>query len=318
MKNRTVRGITALTLGAALLLSGCGSSDNSDTPSPTPSSSDTALAEPTEADIAALEAVTVEGEVGTKPTLTIPTPFTTTTDVTRVTTEGTGEEIVDGNLVGLQLVMYTGSDGAEMQSTWDNTEFEAELNGSDLPAALSEAIIGQKAGMRVLYAQPQTGADGTAETIVFAVDVLSTREVPTRAEGEAVAPAEGLPTVTLDESGKPSLTIPEGYAAPTELVTQTLIKGTGPVVEAGQTIQVQYAGFKLSDGTQFEASWDSQPFFTSIGTGQVIAGWDQGLVGQTVGSQVLLVVPKSLAYEGSGNELADEDLVFVVDILRLT
>ena len=314
MKNRTVRGITALTLGAALLLSACGSSD--DAAKPSPSASDTTLTEPTAADIAALEGVTVEGEPGTEPTLTIPAPFSTSTDVTRVVSEGTGEEIKDGSLVGIQLVMHTGSDGALVQSTWEGPAFEAELNGADLPAALATALVGQKAGGRVLYAQPQTSTEGASDTIVFAVDVLSTREVPTRAEGEAVAPAEGLPTVTLDESGAPSLEIPENYAAPTELVAQTLIKGTGPVVQAGQTIQVQYAGWKLSDGSQFESSWESSPFTTAIGTGSVIAGWDQGLVGQTVGSQVLLVIPKALAYEGQGNELADEDLVFVVDILR--
>ena len=91
-------------------------------------------------------------------------------------------------------------------------------------------------------------------------------EVPTRAEGEAVTPTEGLPTVTLAESGQPSLDIPEGYTAPAELVAQTLIKGTGPVVESGQTIQVHYSGWKISDGTQFESSWESTPYTTAIST----------------------------------------------------
>ncbi|WP_066464887.1 FKBP-type peptidyl-prolyl cis-trans isomerase [Sanguibacter suarezii] len=316
MKNRTVRGITALALGAALLLSACGSSDDAESPSP--SASESTVAEPTAADIAALEGVTVEGEPGTEPTLTIPTPLTTSTDVTRVTSEGTGDEITEGSLVGLQLVMYTGSDGAKLQSTWESEPFEAQLSGADLPPALEEAVVGQKVGTRILYAQPQTTADGASDTIVFAVDLLSTREAPTRAQGEAVTPAEGLPTVTLDDSGVPSLDIPEGYTAPSELVVQTLIKGDGPVVEAGQAIQVQYAGWKLSDGSQFESSWESAPFTTVIGSGAVIAGWDQGLVGQTVGSQVLLVIPKALAYGGTASELADEDLVFVVDILRVT
>ena len=314
MKNRTTRAITALTLGAALLLSGCGSSDDAESPSA--SASQTTLAEPTAEDIAALDGVSVEGDPGTEPTLTIPTPLSTSTDVTRVVSEGTGEEITEGSLVGLQLVMYTGSDGAMLQSTWADAPFEAELNGTDLPAALNEAVIGQKVGTRILFAQPQTNAEDESDTIVFAVDLLSTREVPTRAEGESVTPPAGLPTVTLDESGQPSLSIPEGYTAPSELVAQTLIKGDGPVVEAGQVIQVQYSGWKLSDGSQFESSWESTPFTTVIGAGQVIAGWDQGLVGQTVGSQVLLVIPKALAYEGASNDLADEDLVFVVDILR--
>ena len=320
MKNRTVRGIAALTLGAALLLSACGTSDET-TPSPSDSAT-VAAAEPTAADIAALEAVTVAGDPGAKPTLTIAAPFTTSAEVTRVASEGTGDEILEGNLVGLQLVAYTGSDGAEVQSSWDVPAFEVALDGTELPPALTEALAGQKVGVRVLYAQPQAPVEGAteaaAESVIYAVDVTSTRPVPTRAEGEAVTPPAGLPTVTLDESGAPTVTIPDGYPAPTELVVQPLITGTGPVVEAGQTVEFHYAGYKLSDGTKFEASWDSAtPFTSAIGTGAVIAGWDQGLVGQTVGSQVLLVIPKALAYEGSANDLATADLVFVVDILRV-
>ncbi|SDD52846.1 peptidylprolyl isomerase [Sanguibacter gelidistatuariae] len=317
MKNRTVRGITALTLGAALLLSACGNSD--DTATPTPSASESTAPAPTAADIAALDAVVVAGDPGTKPTLTIAAPFTTSTEVSRLASEGTGDEILEGNLVGLQLVAYTGSDGVEMQSSWEDPVFEAALDGTDLPVALTEALVGQKVGARVLFAQPQTNqTDGTTQTVVFAVDALSTRPVPTRAEGEAVTPPADLPTVTLDDTGKPSISIPEGYVAPTELVAQPLIKGTGAVVESGQSIQVQYTGWKLSDGTEFDSSWEGTPLVTLIGTGKVIAGWDQGLVGQTVGSQVLLVIPKALAYgtEGSTSDLATEDLVFVVDILR--
>ena len=319
MNNRTVRAMTALALGAALLLSACGSADpTEETPSPT--ASETASAEPTAADIAALEGVVVDGQPGLEPTLTISAPLLTSAEVTRVASEGTGVEIAEGNLVSVQLVIYTGSDGVQVQSTWDSPAFEAELNGKDLPPALTEALIGQKAGVRVLYAEPQPAAgeaaDEASETTVFAVDVLSTRPVPTRAEGEAVTVPEGLPTVTLDETGKPSITIPQDYTAPTELVVQPLIKGSGRAIEAGDTIHFQYSGWKLSDGTEYDSSWDGAPNVTTIGAGKVIAGWDQGLVGQTIGSQVLLVVPKSLAYEGTTSDLADEDLVFVVDLLR--
>ncbi|MEK8228164.1 FKBP-type peptidyl-prolyl cis-trans isomerase [Oerskovia sp. M15] len=83
---------------------------------------------------------------------------------------------------------------------------------------------------------------------------------------------------------------------------------------ADQTIIAHYAGYKL-DGEQFEASWDAGTPATFPLTG-VIAGWTQGLAGQTVGSQVLLVIPPSLGYGASeGHELQNETLVFVVDIL---
>ena len=307
-----MRGITALTLGAALLLSGCGSSEEeSATPSASASTESPANPVATEADIAALAAVQLVGDPGTEPTLEFTAPFTTTAPVARVVTEGTGDEIASGAQVSLNIVSYDGATGEMATSTWEATPQSVIVGDAQIISALSDALTGQKVGAQLVVANPSADS-----TLLMAVEVMSTRIIPTRAEGEAVAPVEGLPTVTLDETGRPTVSIPEDYAAPTELVAQTLIKGTGPVVEAGQTIQAHYAGWKLSDGTLFEASWDTgTPISTAIGTGAVIPGWDQGLVGQTVGSQVLLVIPKSLAYEGSGNDLADEDLVFVVDIL---
>ena len=104
------------------------------------------------------------------------------------------------------------------------------------------------------------------------------------------------------------------------LVSQALIKGTGPVVAAGQTITVHYTGVIWGSGKQFDSSWDrGSPVNFVIGKSQVIPGWDEGLVGQTVGSQVLLVVPPDKGYGTAGQSSAGisgtDTLVFVVDIL---
>ena len=77
-----------------------------------------------------------------------------------------------------------------------------------------------------------------------------------KATGDAVAPVDGQPTVTLAADGKPTITIPSGVPAPTSLVVQPLIKGTGPVVTAGQTISVHYTGVIYDGGKQFDSSWD--------------------------------------------------------------
>ncbi len=92
------------------------------------------------------------------------------------------------------------------------------------------------------------------------------------------------------------------------------------MVEAGQTITVHYTGVIWASGKKFDSSWDrKQPIDFGIGTGDVIAGWDDGLVGQTVGSQVLLVVPPDQGYGSAGQPSAGitgtDTLVFVVDIL---
>jgi peptidylprolyl isomerase len=121
---------------------------------------------------------------------------------------------------------------------------------------------------------------------------------------------------------KPTLTIPAGEA-PAELVSETLKQGDGAVVKKGETLVANYLGqtWEPKDGKPniFDNSYDrKQPVGFPIGTGSVIKGWDQALVGKKVGSRMLLTIPAAQAYGESasdGNELAGKDLVFVVDIV---
>ncbi|MFC6023365.1 FKBP-type peptidyl-prolyl cis-trans isomerase [Plantactinospora solaniradicis] len=107
---------------------------------------------------------------------------------------------------------------------------------------------------------------------------------------------------------------------PSKLVVTPLIQGTGPAVQRGQTIAVNYVGVSFQTGKEFGASWDQgEPLQTQIGVGAVIPGWDQGLVGIKVGSRVQLDIPAELAY---GEKPADSSrpagpLRFVVDVLGI-
>jgi FKBP-type peptidyl-prolyl cis-trans isomerase len=75
-----------------------------------------------------------------------------------------------------------------------------------------------------------------------------------------------------------------------------LVVGTGPSPQPGQTVTVQYTG-TLADGTKFDSSYDhGQPFPFVIGRGQVIKGWDEGLMTMKVGGRRKLVIPPSLGY----------------------
>ncbi len=318
---------TALTLTAALVLAGC-SGGGEETPEPDATesaSADDAATEAPEAspeDVAALDAVVSEGDLGAAPTLTFDQPFAVSAPVARVDVEGTGDEISEEQTVTINYVAVSGDDGTVLGSTWESATPESlPLGDPTLVAALRDAIIGQNVGTRVLFAAPGGEATETSEAYpatLMAIEVTEARTVPTRAEGEAVEPPAGLPEVTLAEDGAPSIEIPEGTTEPDELIAQTLIEGSGPAVEARQSITVQYTGW-LWDGTEFDSSWtNGAPFTTTIGTGSVIPGWDEGLVGKTVGSQVLLVIPGDKGYgpEGSGDTIPpDATLVFVVDIL---
>jgi peptidylprolyl isomerase len=118
---------------------------------------------------------------------------------------------------------------------------------------------------------------------------------------------------------KPTVNVPKG-AAPTKLVTKDLVTGTGKVATKTSNVTVQYVGVLYKTGKQFDASWDNgQPFTTQLGQGQVIKGWDQGLVGMKPGGRRLLVIPPDLGYGASGSGAAikpNETLVFVVDLRK--
>src|SRR5690606_2224104 len=126
----------------------------------------------------------------------------------------------------------------------------------------------------------------------------------------------GLPEITLDATGKPSVDF-TGAVESSALVSQLLIEGEGELVEVGDSLTVHYTGW-LWDGEQFDSSWDrGAPSTFGLVSGGLIEGWVQGLDGVPVGSQVLLVIPADLGYgaEGSGDIPGGATLVFVIDVL---
>jgi peptidylprolyl isomerase len=117
---------------------------------------------------------------------------------------------------------------------------------------------------------------------------------------------------------KPVVTIPEG-PPPGELVVDDEEDGTGSEAVNGSTVTVHYVGVAWSTKRQFDASWDrADPFSFSLGAGDVIAGWDQGVAGMRVGGRRRLTIPPGLGYgaSGAGGVIkGHETLVFVVDLL---
>lgn len=96
------------------------------------------------------------------------------------------------------------------------------------------------------------------------------------------------------------------------------VVGTGQEAKTGDTVSVQYVG-TLADGTKFDSSYDrNQPFETQIGVGQVIKGWDEGIVGMKVGGKRILIIPPDLGYgeQGAGQSIPpNSTLIFQVELL---
>lgn len=125
-------------------------------------------------------------------------------------------------------------------------------------------------------------------------------------------------TVTGDFGTKPTLAF-DGAAASPELQVEVLHEGDGPVVQSGNVVSCDYLG-QIWNGNIFDNSYDrGQPLTFQVGVGMVIEGWDEGLIGQRVGSRVLLSIPPDLGYGPAGVPQAgiggEDTLVFVTDIV---
>lgn len=324
MKHRTTAGLAAVAL-ASIALTGCASGDDSGDGSAaasdgnvcevTPAAEPSPAPSPSEADVKAVDAIEVSGPVGKEPKVSFKAPLQVSAPTFRIVDEGTGEELKEKDQVTIDYVVLAGKDGSQSTSTWKTKEPETFELGNPQYDLLNDQLIGQKVGTRLVMAS--TAMDQSIQvTMVEVAKVEAPAEIPTRAEGTEVTPEEGLPTVELADDGQPTVTIPKDYEEPTELVVQPLVEGDGAEVTEDQTVTVQYAGCLL-DGTSFDSSW-SRGTPTSFPLNGVIPGWTNGIAGQKVGSQVLLVVPADQAYgdQEQNGIPANSTLVFVVDILE--
>jgi peptidylprolyl isomerase len=188
-----------------------------------------------------------------------------------------------------------------------------------------QAIAGALAGLGVVAAL-------VAAFVVVQVSGADEASAPSAAAPAASAPAEAPPSEPAAPQAEPSAPAPPADLPPAlknpptvkggkgrvaKLDVKPLITGTGPAVAAGQTIAVNYIGVTYADGKVFDSSWQrGQPWQTRIGVGEVIPGFDQGLVGVKVGSRVQLDIPAEMAYgEKPQGGAPAGDLRFVVDVL---
>lgn len=246
---RVVAGLLALGLVGGLALQACGSDSSS-------SSTDTTSADGSTTTVVkttSLDDVKVEGDFGSKPTVTFDPSYVGTEDSFKVISEGDGPVITADQRVTVNYVGIAGSDGSELGGTFGATPEKFFMADTSLRPVITESMIGQKVGSRVMIAVDATQSSGEWNIVVF--DLVSAETIPLSAEGEAVTPAAGLPTVTV-ENGVPTIATPTGDPS-TTLVVQPLIKGSGPAVTAGQTLTVQYVGMIWASGTVFDSSWSA-------------------------------------------------------------
>ncbi|SDZ28925.1 peptidylprolyl isomerase [Micromonospora pattaloongensis] len=167
--------------------------------------------------------------------------------------------------------------------------------------------------------------------LVVVLNQKASEPDPAPAAAATPAPTAPAPEPTAPEPTAPALpagvdpalaskpAASAGTGTLTKLTVTPVIKGSGPTVRAGQTITVNYVGVHYATGEEFDSSWArSTPASFQIGVGQVLPGWDRGLVGVTVGSRVQLDIPAALAYgdNATGGRPAGP-LRFIVDVLAV-
>lgn len=155
---------------------------------------------------------------------------------------------------------------------------------------------------------------GVATAILAAVVIVV---VATSGGDDSASESTASATDNLGE--KPEVTVPGDPA--TELETTDVVEGDGAAAESGDQVEVEYVGVAQSTGTEFDSSWErEEPFTFELGAGEVIPGWDEGVVGMSEGGRRLLVIPSEDAYGPTGQPPdigPDETLVFAVDLVEV-
>ena len=292
---------------AGILLLGCGNDGGES------AASDSSTEVPTSIEI--VPTPTPAGDVdnadlSVKPLVTIPPSSPPTELLIEDLVVGSGSPVGVGDFLIMDYVGVSYSTGLQFDASWDRgSPFPFELGAGRVIQGWDQGIVGMSVGgRRSLTIPPElaygengsgSGSIGPNETLVFVVDLIAS--VPANLE----KPSEELTSEST-----------------TELETNDISEGSGAIVQPGNVVYIHYVGVAASTGEQFDSSWDRgrSEFIGYIsGTGNVIQGLDEGLLGMQVGGRRTVVIPPDLAYgeNGAGDGLIapNETLIFTVDLL---
>lgn len=307
MRRRSALLPAAAALAAPLMLAACGGGD--DLP------------------------VKVTGKYGERPDVTFPKGAKPGKKlVTSTLVKGKGAEVRRGDLVVANYVGYRwNGDGGKLVATSFAAGQPGAFPSGKLIKGLDAALSGRRAGSRVVAViPPQDGYGsrgdsrhqvGPDDSLVYVLDVLGSYSKTTGVQGHPQPLNDSkLPQVGAAQPGQePPVSIPKA-APPGALQVRTLIQGAGPAVKSNQLVALNFTGVLWRGGKPFYSTWkEGRPAGEVLGVGQDIKAFDQGLVGQRVGSRMLLVVPPKWGYGSKGLKQydirGDDTLVYVVDIL---
>ncbi|WP_139416103.1 FKBP-type peptidyl-prolyl cis-trans isomerase [Agromyces laixinhei] len=310
--NRVLRRAAPLALASAtaLLLAGCAT-----TPDEPEATTDAAAC----MDVPAGElsdGVKVDGEFAGSPTAEFATPLEAEKLERTVAIEGDGDETAAGDPMNIVVTAFSGTSGEAIFSqpttikVGDEQVFESFRAGIDCVPVGSRTVTVAPAS--TLYGDTGNETIGVAagETVVIVIDVVEVQEPLTPAEW-----TENVPEVKFGADGEPPVVTLPATDPSTELQMKVLEEGDGDEVQDGDNVTVQYQGISWTTGEIFDQSYTrGEP--ATFPTDGVIQGFGAALVGQKVGSKVIVTIPPELAYgtDAAAHELGGQTLVFLVEI----
>lgn len=283
----------------------------------------------------ALDGVKVTVEDKTKaPKVEITTPVSVTEPAAASKVAGDGADIKEGQQLKVQFALIDPANGSVLQDTYSKDPQTVSMDAFKQDPALYDVLKKSKVGVQVAYAIPgqQTPVDPSASpsarpttppSQLMIMQVVEAKDAPGKADQGTVDQLKkdgALPSVDTKDPKKPAFQAPKNPQEIDQLVVDVIEEGDGETITNGATAEVNYAGWTLSDGKQFDSSFErGQAFPVTVGQGQVIKGWDMGLEGLKSGTKAILTIPGDLAYgdNASGGRPAGT-LVFYVEIGKVT
>lgn len=334
---RSKLAVLASSVLVALTLAGCGGPAPSAAPSSQPSASAEPSAEPSAAPstaeptahppiapIATIDGIAVDGEFGKAPAISFTAPFAIDQTRSKVLVAGKGAPLTATSYVDVNYQGVNAYTGETFDSSWTRGQ-SAQFSLDGVVAGFKTGLVGKNVGDRVLIVIPgkdgydEQGGSGdgkilVGDTLVFVVDILDIDyQTP---HGATVTPAAGLPAVTADAQGVPTVALNTAATPPAETVIQPLIAGSSTrKIAAGDAIMVRYRMWSWKTGQLLTDKFDD-PDAGKLA--ETIQCWRDGLVNQPLGSRLLLICPPATGFpEGSPELKVDkgDTVVFVVDLI---
>lgn len=335
MRRRLATLLAAPALAVPLVLSACGSGDGASTTgatatatgssapnTATASASASTASSSTAAPSGAVALPTVEGAPGAKPTVKAPASPPGGELAVEVLSEGTGAEVGKGDLLVSHYLGQTYKDNRVFDNSYDRgAPVGFPIGVGQVIPGWDEALVGRKAGSRVLLVVPPDKGYGSSgqpqagikpdDTLVFVVDIVDRFASDAAAQGTVkTAGKPGLPTVNSQPGQKPTVTFAKGTKVPAKPTSAVLIEGNGAPLVAGKQLATQVVQAEYGSGQTLYESWGKSPVALSA---EQLPGLADALKGQKLGTRVVLSLPgKQMAQPG---QPAPPDSAVVVDVV---